>query len=484
MKELKQPKCFKKYSYNKMQISMKRLYIILFISELFVSLSLSAQKVYSLDECKQMALNNNIKIKTARINIEQAKEQEKEAFSKYFPTVSATGNYFRSNDYLMKEKISITSDEQQQLANVVTGLGLNASVLSALPTSYTLKAINHGTMVNLMAMQPIYAGGQITAGNKLAKLQTQIRTLQLQQSYDDIVNTTEVYYNQLLTLYEKQHTLDVVDKQLKQINQDAENAYKAGISNKNDVLSVELKQNEIAANRLKLENGIKLCKMVLAQYIGMVGEDIRIDTKLPENLPNPVTYLTDHESALNNRVETKLLDKNVEANKLQTRLKRGALLPTVAVGAAGIYQDLSNVGHVKAIGLATVSIPISEWWSGSHSVRHQQLAEQIAIQNRDDNRQLLLIQMQSTYNDLDNAYKQIELAKKSMQKSAENLRLYQDYYHAGTSTMSDLLDAQTKDQQSHDQYTDAVAQYLDCRTAYLIATGRNASNTAIKDQSH
>jgi outer membrane protein TolC len=80
--------------------------------------------------------------------------------------------------------------------------------------------------------------------------------------------------------------------------------------------------------------------------------------------------------------------------------------------------------------------------------------------------------MQSSYNDLVNAYKQIELAKKSMEKSAENLRLNEDYYHAGTATMSDLLEAQAKDQQSHDQYTDAVAQYLNSRTSYLIATGR------------
>jgi outer membrane protein len=452
-----------------------RLYILISVFCLTGNLS-KAQKVYTLNECKQMAISNNVKIKNAKLTIEQAREQEKEAFTKYFPTVSTTGNYFRSNDYLIKEKISIGADEQQQIAGLITQLGLNPSALSSLPTSYTLKAINHGTMVNLMAMQPIYAGGQITNGNKLAKLQTQIRTLQMQQSYDDIINTTEVYYNQLITLYEKMHTLDTVDKQLNRIHQDAENAFKSGLSNKNDVLTVELKQNEIAANRLKLENGIKLSKMVLAQYIGVSGEDITIDTSLPDNLPNPATYFTDHTSALNNRVEAKLLDKNVEANELQTKLKRGALLPTVAIGAAGIYQDLSNTGHVKAIGLATVSIPISEWWSGKHSVRHQQIAEQIARQNRDDSRQLLLIQMQSAYNDLDNAYKQIELAKKSLVKSAENLRLNQDYYHAGTSTMSDLLDAQTRDQQSHDQYTDAVAQYLDCRTAYFIATGRNDIN--------
>lgn len=437
--------------------------------------SLQAQKVYTLAECRQMALENNNKIRNGRLAIDQAKEQEKEAFSKYFPSVSASGTYFRSNN-MLTEKFTMTQDDQQQLAGIISKLGLDPSALSSLPTTFTLEALNHGTIVNLMAMQPIYAGGQIVNGNRLARLQTDVRKLQLEQSKEDITNTTETYYNQLLSLYEKQLTLDVVDKQLQRIHQDAENAFNAGVSNKNDVLSVELKQNEIAANRLKLDNGIKLCKMVLAQYIGVFGEDIRIDTTLSKNLPEPSVYLVDHVASLDNRTEAKLLDKNVEASVLQKKLKQGALLPTVAVGAAGVYQDLSNIGHMKVMGLATVTIPISDWWGSSHGVHRLKIAEQMARQDRDDNRQLLLIQMQSAYNDLDNAYKQILLARKSLEQSAENLRLNEDYYQAGTSTMSDLLDAQTRSQQARDQYTDAVTQYLNSRTSYFIATGRSVND--------
>ena len=437
--------------------------------------SLQAQKVYTLAECRQMALENNNKIRNGRLAIDQAKEQEKEAFSKYFPSVSASGTYFRSNN-MLTEKFTMTQDDQQQLAGIISKLGLDPSALSSLPTTFTLEALNHGTIVNLMAMQPIYAGGQIVNGNRLARLQTDVRKLQLEQSKEDITNTTETYYNQLLSLYEKQLTLDVVDKQLQRIHQDAENAFNAGVSNKNDVLSVELKQNEIAANRLKLDNGIKLCKMVLAQYIGVFGEDIRIDTTLSKNLPEPSVYLVDHVASLDNRTEAKLLDKNVEASVLQKKLKQGALLPTVAVGAAGVYQDLPNIGHMKVMGLATVTIPISDWWGSSHGVHRLKIAEQMARQDRDDNRQLLLIQMQSAYNDLDNAYKQILLARKSLEQSAENLRLNEDYYQAGTSTMSDLLDAQTRSQQARDQYTDAVTQYLNSRTSYFIATGRSVND--------
>jgi len=449
----------------------------LFSTILMASLGLSgygiqAQTVYSLDECKQMALQNNIKIRKANLGISQAQEQEKEAFSKYFPTVSASGSYFRSSDYLVQEDIKLDGSQQQKIAGIITQLGLNPQALASLPSTFTLQAIDHGTFADVMAMEPIFAGGQIANGNKLAKLQTKVRELQLKQTQDDIVYTTEMYYNQLVTLYEKQNTINAVEKQMNQIHKDAQNAYDGGLTEKNDVLTVELKQNEISANRLKIENGIVICKMVLAQYIGIPGTDIAIDNTIPDLLPDPSMYYIDPSSAIDNRVEVKLLDKNVEANQLQTKMKIGAMMPTIAVGAAGIYQDLSNKGPVNAIGLATVSIPISSWWSGNRVVRRLKIDTQVAEQEREDSRQLLMIQMQSSYNDLTSAYKQIEISKKSMEKSTENLRLNQDYYNAGTGSMSDLMDAQTQFQMAHDQYIDAVAQYLNCRTAYFIATGR------------
>lgn len=450
---------------------MKKIFIILLVGIATIP-AIHAQKVYTLPECRQLALENNIKIRDAKLSIDQAHEQEKEAYSKYFPTVSATGTYFKSSDYLIHKDLSLSADDQKKLAQIITQLGLNPSALSSLPTSYDINLINHGMLLGVLALEPIYAGGQISNSNKLAKLQTEIRKLQMQQSHDDILNTTEIYYNQLLTLYEKEQTLNSVDKLLERIHQDADNAYKAGVKNKNDVLTVELKQNGIATDRLTLDNGIRLCKLVLAQYIGENGKDINIDTTLISDLKNPSYYLTDHDAALNGRVEAQLLDKNVEANELQTKIKKGSLLPTVSVGATGGFNDLSGSGRVDVIGLAMVSIPISGWWSDSHAVKHQQIAEQIAREDRENNRQMLVVQMQSAYNDFENAYKQIELAKKSMEKSTENLRLNEDYYHAGTSTMSDLLDAQSNYQQSRNQYTDAVVQYLNCRTAYLLATNR------------
>jgi len=437
-----------------------------------------AQQVYNLDQCIALALQNNIKIRTASIDIAGAQEQEREARALYYPTVKASATYFHAVDDMIQEKVGLTNEQKQTLSTQVqevsptlSQLGIDPSILTSIPTEYTLGFLQHGAMANITALQPLFAGGRIVNGNKLAKLQTQVKQLMLKQNEDQVRQTTQIYYNQLLSLYEKVKTIDAASEQLASIHRDATNAFNAGVGYKNDVLKVELKQNELDANRIKLENGIALSQLLLAQYIGLNGTTIEIDRSMPADLPTPEAYHTDHTAALDNRIESQLLDKNVEAQQLQTKLKKGELLPSVALGAMAYAHNLSNAGRVNLAGMVTVSIPISDWWS-NRSIKRQELAEQRAIQERDDNRQLMTLQMQSAYDDCISAYKQLELARKSIEQAQENLRLNNDYYKAGISTMSDLLDAQTQLQQAQDAHTDATVAYLNARTAYLLATSR------------
>lgn len=65
--------------------------------------------------------------------------------------------------------------------------------------------------------------------------------------------------------------------------------------------------------------------------------------------------------------------------------------------------------------------------------------------------------MQKNWTEIDNAYKQLGFAQKSIEQSQENLKLNTDMYHAGTTKMSDLMDAQSQYQQARDKYVDAYA---------------------------
>ena len=54
------------------------------------ALSVEAQRSLTLEECSQLALENNARMKNARLDVKGAEEVRKEAFTKYFPSISAT----------------------------------------------------------------------------------------------------------------------------------------------------------------------------------------------------------------------------------------------------------------------------------------------------------------------------------------------------------------------------------------------------------
>ena len=79
--------------------------------------------------------------------------------------------------------------------------------------------------------------------------------------------------------------------------------------------------------------------------------------------------------------------------------------------------------------------------------------------------------MQKAWNDVDESYQQLALAQRSIEQAEENLRLNRNFYQAGTSKMSDLLQAQLLYQQALDKRTDAFAEYQNKLLEYRLATG-------------
>lgn len=137
-----------------------------------------------------------------------------------------------------------------------------------------------------------------------------------------------------------------------------------------------------------------------------------------------------------------------------------------------MYDNLMDKSHPFSIGFVSLLVSVSSWWGGSHAVKRQKLQVRNAENMLADNSELLVIAMQKAWADLQDAYKQILIARNSIEQSAENLRLNEDRYHAGTSTMSDLLDAQTLYQQSRDKFVETYAQYQVRIVEYLQATGK------------
>lgn len=425
-----------------------------------ICVSTQAQENYTLERCKQLALENNAKVQNAQLSLEAAGQTKKEAFTRYFPSVSATGFGFKANKSMLE-----------------MDLPLGAMMGNPAAPPISLGLMESGIVGTVIATQPVFAGGQIVNGNKLAKIGVEASELQKAMSDDEILLTTEQYFWQIVALEEKVNTVAETETLLNRAYTDVNNAYEAGMVNKNDLLKVELKQNELESSKLKLSNGLKLAKMVLAQLIGVAADGFDIDKTVADNNALLLNARTDHQSALSRRAEYQLLDKSIEAGKLQVRMEIGKNLPTVAVNAGWNYMNLDKDSPLPMkdnfwMGAAVVSIPISGWWGGSHAIKRQKLQVRIAENEKRNAEELLLIQMQQLWNELEESYAQTQLSEKTIVSALENVRLNEDYYKAGTGLLIDLLDAQSSLQQARDQYTEASIGYQMSLSKYRQATAQ------------
>ena len=428
-----------------------------------------AAQTYTLQQLKDSALQNNIAIRNAKHTIDAAQQPRKEAFTKYFPTVSGTGLWFNADKGMAQTEFNLSEQISPELG-MALAQSLPAEALAALGNPISISMMKNGTIAGVTAMQPIFAGGQIINGNKLAKVGEDVSRLQLQLSENEVEKQTEQYYWQLVSLQEKMKTIEAVQALLNDIYKDVDVAVRAGVAMRNDLLQVQLRQNDVESQKVKLNNSISIVRLLLAQYCGLNNTEFTLayDSKISPSL----TQKQDHSQALLTTAEYQLLNKQVEATKLQKKMEIGKNLPTLGIGAGYNYHNLFDNNHTFGMVFATVSVPISDWWGGSHAVKRKKIAQQQAEEQLADNSQLLKIRMQNAWNNVEESRQQLEIAQRSIEQAEENLRLNHDYYRAGTSKMSDLLEAQLLYQQSLDRRTDAFADYQNKLLEYRQATGQ------------
>ena len=429
----------------------------------------AAQSSYTLEQLLDSARQNNITVRNARQGIEAARQQRKETFTKYFPSISATGLWFNANKGMAQTAITPSEFLPTSLGETFAQL-MPQQVLLDMSAPVSVSMLKNGTIAGITATQPVFAGGQIVNGNRLARVGEDVSRLKLQLSENEVERTAEQYFWQIVSLQEKMRTVAAVEAMLADIHKDVDVAVRAGVALRNDLLQVQLRQNEVQSQRLKLENAAGIVKLLLAQYCGLCDTAFVLSHHTDAEIP--VTMKQDHQQALLLTSEYQLLDKQIEANKLQKNLAVGQNLPTVAVGAGYNYHNLLDTDHSFAMLFATVSVPISDWWGGSHAIKRKKIAYQQAVDERQDKAQLLTIRMQKAWNDVVEARQQLDIARRSTEQASENLRLHRDYYRAGTVRMSDLLEAQLLYQQACDKQTEAYAELQNRLLDYRQATGQ------------
>lgn len=441
------------------------LFVVLMITPSWFNIS-NAQ-IISLDSCKNLALENNRKIRDAEMQVQEAVQQKKEAFTNYFPKVSASAIAIRAHDYLIKAK---TSSMNLPVWDGQDPSMLQNPTLFAYIPSLSIGMLDYMNTAAVSVAQPLYAGGRISNGNKLAALGHEVSQLQKEATTDEVLVMTEELFWTLQSLFGKERTVLSYQVMLDSLCRDVNTFIQAGLAQKNDLLKVQLKQNELKTNLFKLQNGIELTKRALCQHIGIDYDTTLVFTDSVA-FNGDVVIMADPEDMVKNRAEYQMLNKSAEAQQLQKKMTVGEYLPQLSLVGTGFTYDAMDKTSSNAMVMVSLSVPISDWWGGSHKIRRQQIEIEKARNSTDENTELLILQMRQAGKEVNEMQYQIAVSRKSVEQASENLKVSEDNYKAGVIGISDLLEAQAIYRQSLDELTDAECQLHIKNAHYKQVTG-------------
>ena len=433
----------------------------LLILVIFVSASaLSAQEVsLSLMDCVSLSESNNPYIKNTYLDIQSAKYQKNEVFAEYFPRVSVRALGISSYDYFLDIVVG------QELGDAIRSMEMGGDN-------------RFGFNATISLMQPLYAGGRINTGNKLAKVGMKASELKHKVNLREKREEVEKLYWQIVALEEKRHTIKHLEELLDVLYKDVTTAIEAGVVTESDLMLVKMKQNELKSGKVQLEGGIRLLKMNLFNQIGqgyclVKGvadasrphlDNIRLSDRLSTLLP-PADYYIPEEEFAAGVTETELLNVMVEAKRLEKKLALGEYLPSAGIGLSYGYSSFTN-NNSNAIGLATISIPISSWGKGSQKLKRLDNEIQKAVNEREYLTSQLVLQARQLWLNLNVTWEQMKIAEENLALAEKNTYNQMSRFNAGLVPLSDVLMNQTQLFEATENLIDKQIEYSKALTAY------------------
>mgnify|MGYP000010226408 FL=1 len=499
---------------------MKKLFTIAML--LGVTLGIHAQEVYSLQKCRELALQNNRQLKVSRMTVDVAENTRKAAKTKYLPRVDALAGYQH-----FSREISLLSDDQK---NAFSNLGTNTfgqlggqigqnltslaqqgilspqmaqqlgQLFSNVATPLTQVGNNIGQSINdafrsntknvyaggIVVNQPIYMGGAIKAANDMAAIGEQVAQNNISLKRQLVLYGVDNAYWLAISL-KKKEALAIRYRDLAQkLNEDVKKMIREGVATRADGLKVEVAVNTADMQIARIQSGVSLAKMALCELCGLdLNGDIPLSDEGDADLPpTPSTQFDNYTvsssdtTGLNEaRPELRLLQNAVDLSIQNTKLIRSLYMPHVLLtagysvsnpnlfnGFQKRFTDLWNIG-------ITVQVPVWNWGENKYKIRASKTATTIAQLEMDDVRKKIDLEIEQNRLRLKDANKQLATSQKNMAAAEENLRCANVGFKEGVMTVTEVMAAQTAWQTSRMAIIDAEISVKLAQTGLQKALG-------------
>ena len=474
-----------------------------------------AQQVLTLDECRQMAVENNNSLKTAQQKIKVAGYDRNIALANYFPKITATGTYmYTSRDWKLidDDKAAEIQNAGTTLQNDVTNKMMqimsDKDVMTKYMTDAAFKKLIDGlqttdiaTPINAIGQhitdaltldmhnlcgavvsvqQPVFMGGKIVASNQMAKYAEELAKSQYDAEHAQVLADIEQAYWQIVSIAAKKNLAENYADLLRQMGKDVDALVAEGFATPSDALTIKVKMNEAEMLYTKATNGLALAKMLLCKECGLpLDSEITLADETLDAIPVPqMSPVISDEEVYAARPEIKSLDLAKKIYDKKVAVVRADGLPTVAVMAnyavtnPNVFNGFQNkFGGFFSAGVL-VNVPIFHGTEAIQKTRKAKAEVALTQYRLDDAKEMISLQVAQLRQQEGEALEKLTMAESNLENAEENLRVATAGWNEGMIASNVVLQAQTAWLQAHSEYIETGVELQMCAVNLAKAEGR------------
>jgi outer membrane protein TolC len=415
----------------------------------------------SLRQCVQMAVEENIHIRTARIDAEKNQHRKAEAISALIPKINVGANF---QDNLSLPTTMVPGEIfGQPDTRIPVQMGAKFNTGAAATISWVLYNQTASTAV------------------QLAKKITELSNLGIEKAEEELAEEVAKLYFLTMATAQQKNLIEENINRTKRIQEITKILVDNGMVKQVDYDRVSISLENLYTQLNNVEAGLEQ-QYNMMKYILNIPLDKTIvltDTDISEI--QLLQNLSENLSDFSNHINIRLLESQQEINRTNQKMARSANMPTVMFTGQYAVQDMQNEFRnyfnssnrwfsSSFIGFG-VSIPIFDGGERRSQVRQANLEVQRTEALLFDKKEKFTVDFQNAVNNYRNNRTNVERQRQNIALAERVYNETAQKYREGLASMSDLLQDEMSLNTAQANYLTALYNYRESEIKIMSLNG-------------
>ena len=411
---------------------------------------------YSLQQCLDFAVNNSYAAHRANLDIREAAHQVQEARSGVLPRINASGSIDKN---LVLPTMMLPGE-------IIGQSGTQIPVQMG-----TKNALEFSATVEQVIFEP-----SLFTGIKIARNNRELQRLRATMTKEEIIFDVSYAFYDILNSMQELDNINYMITRQDSLSLLIRKRVEENITREVDLNRIMVNLTNLRARGENIKNTLLQQKRYLQILMGMpVGDILELEDSEAKHIEVSGWQTS---PALQNQVETDILNKQKEILGLDIQLGKMGYLPTLsAIASAGYQFQADKLNLAKEPWFSSVlvgvrlSIPIFDGFNKRSQLKQKQTQLQRLDWDITEAQQRVFLNYQNAKDQLQVIYRQVQVQSENLQLAEKVYTQTMALYNEGLATITDLLETETSSREAKMGYTTELIRYKKTEIDLLKASG-------------